>query len=589
MAGFTRYHFHATDREMKSMGPSAVALAMAPAGIEPAAAPFAIGAEAPKLTFHNDEAAARHYLDALWSGQEEAPALLAATAPESPAVMPDLNVSAIRPSAVAENLVVQFEQSANNIPIMGGKATVELTRDRELVSVDAHVADMPSVDPIATVSPADARDKIAAFCGVESTTLANLPGPALMYFHDHDDVWHLVYQFEHVPAAPKELRDSASNERGHGLGASPRMSLVDMTYLVDAHDGEIVLYYSATPWLGLDPASKCKGLDETSAPVDFDGFVNAGGQFEMRDPIRKLRTFDLAFSDILSPAVPGTLVVNASNDFAGANTAAVSAHVNATRVFDFYNDVLKRNGVDDNRLEIVSIVNCTYQRPPGGPNVWRNAVWYNKRMLYGQVVDGGGAVRSLSRYLDVIAHELTHGVTETTAGLKYIFESGALNESFSDIFGVIIANHQTLAAQKLDPNDLSLWKWEIGAGLAAGGGPLRDFQDPTRTGDPDHKSKYVTKSANDDAGGVHTNSNIHNKAAYNVLTATDAAGKRAFTVTEVAQLYYYALTRLSVFATFVDTRTTLKSIAKTIWAGDPALAQEKCDAIDAAYDAVGIV
>src|SRR5689334_18749617 len=108
MAGFTRYHFHALDREMAGIGATAV----------PAGAPAI-----PTVTFHTDEAAARHYLDALWSGEKEQPALLAATAPESPEVMPDLSVAAIKPSPVADNTVVQFAQSANNIPILGGKAT----------------------------------------------------------------------------------------------------------------------------------------------------------------------------------------------------------------------------------------------------------------------------------------------------------------------------------------------------------------------------------------------------------------------------------------------------------------------------------
>ena len=584
MAGFTRYHFHAVDRSMTSMGPVAVGrVARAAASMEAVVPP--VDAEAPTITFHNDEAAARHYLDALWSGQTEAPTLVAATAPDRPEVMPDLHVTSVRESPITNTRVIHFDQSVNNIPVLGGKASVELTQDRELVAVDAHVAEMPAIDPIATISPAAARDAIAALCSVPPSDLAGVPAPLLMYFHDHDDVWHLIYQFEHVAAAPKELRDSAATSRGHGLDASPRMLLLDMTYLVDAHSCEIVLYYSSTPWFDLP--THCQGIDELNAAQAFDGFSN-NGQFEMRDPVRKLRTFDLQFADINSPVVPGTLVVSPAADFANANTAAVSAHVNATRVFDFYNGLLKRNGVDDNRMEIISIVNCTYQRPPGAQNNWRNAVWFNKRMLYGQLFDPAGAARSLSRYLDVIAHELTHGVTESTASLKYIFESGALNESFSDIFGVIIANYTNALARGDDPDDLSKWTWEIGAGLAANGGPLRDFQDPTRTGDPDHKSKYVVKGANDDAGGVHTNSNIHNKAAYNVLTAVDAAGARVFSVIDVAQLYYFTLTRLSVFATFLDTRTTMKNIAKTLWAGNLQLAQQKTDAIDAAYDAAGI-
>jgi bacillolysin len=582
MPGFNRYHFHALDHAVQSLAP--LGLGAIVAGTPLRALPVAAVEGAFKTVFHNDEAAARHYLDTLGGGADAPPALAAINAPESPQTVPDLRLASSQESPLTSTRLLHFTQTVNNVPIMGGKASVELNADRELVGIDAHIADAPNVDQVATLSPSDARERIAGLCGVTIDQLGPLAAPDLMYFHDHDGAWHLIYQFEHVVVAPKEMQESAATSRGHGLDKSPRALLGDMTYLVDAHSGEVVLYYTSTPWF-TDLPTECEGVDELNTLKTFDGFVDSNNVFEMRDPIRKLRTFDLGFSDINSPNVPGTLVTNNASKFTNA-TAAVSAHVNATRVFDFYNDHLKRNGVDDNRMEVVSIVNCTYQLPPGSPASWRNAVWYRKQMLYGQIFDANGKSASLSRYLDVIAHELTHGVTETTSGLKYVFESGALNESFSDIFGVIIANY-TMAQG--DPNDLSKWSWGIGAGLAADGkGPLRDFQDPTRTGDPDHKSKYVVVSQNNDSGGVHTNSNIHNKAAYNVLTAVDAGGARVFTVLDVARLYYLTLTRLTVFATFLDVRETLKNVAKTIWAGNPPMAQQKCDAIDHAYDAVGI-
>lgn len=272
-------------------------------------------------------------------------------------------------------------------------------------------------------------------------------------------------------------------------------------------------------------------------------------------------------------------LVRGEGDPAVASQSADNAYDELGSVRKFYKEKLGRNSIDNAGLNLVANVNFGFQ--------FNNAFWDGVRMVFGE---GDGVIfKDFTGDIDVTGHELTHGVTQYTAGLNYTADqTGALNESFSDIFGVIIANYQNAVAMKADPNDLSLWTWEIGAGLASGGGPLRNFKDPTKTGDPDHKSKYVVKPANADAGGVHTNSNIHNKAAYNVLTAVDAAGNRVFTVIDVAKLYYYTLTRLSVFATFLDTRTTLKSIAKTIWAGNPPLAQAKCDAIDAAYDATGI-
>jgi Zn-dependent metalloprotease len=110
--------------------------------------------------------------------------------------------------------------------------------------------------------------------------------------------------------------------------------------------------------------------------------------------------------------------------------------------------------------------------------------------------------------------------------------------------------------------------------------------DPTRTGDPDHMDDYLHTFS--DNGGVHTNSNIHNKAAHNVLMATDANGERVFTAREVSVLYYLALCRLSSLAKFPDTLESLMDVAKVYWAGDEQERDDKIEAIKGAYQSVGI-
>jgi bacillolysin len=226
------------------------------------------------------------------------------------------------------------------------------------------------------------------------------------------------------------------------------------------------------------------------------------------------------------------------------------------------------------------VVNVTYGAAPGS-RVWRNAVWHNGRMWYGQNAASDGFV-SLSRELDIIAHELTHGVIDHSSQLVYQNESGALNESFCDIVGVIVKNWYGAP----DREDVTTWNWEIGSDFRGPGKPLRDLQDPTRTGMPDHYSNRVTGPA--DYGGVHTNSNIHNKAAYNVLNATDDVGERVLPVRDAATLYYLSLVRLSPRATFREARQLLCDVAKTYYAGDPALRDRKISVIQSAYAAVGI-
>jgi bacillolysin/neutral peptidase B len=349
--------------------------------------------------------------------------------------------------------------------------------------------------------------------------------------------------------------------------------------LVDAHDGEVVFYYSSTPLL--DVPVELSGTDEGDAQVTFWGRKVQSG-YELRDPLRDIATYDLHLADINDAVLADPFtseVASLKEDARGI----VSAHINATKVFNFYKGVLYRDGVDDKGMELIGVVNCTYGADEAPPT-WRNAVWFNNRMWYGQAKGPDGRLVSFARFLDVIAHELTHGVTEYTAGLIYKDQSGALNESFSDIFGIMIKNWDPT---RPDGGDVATWDWELGSGLRQGGLPLRDLSDPSRTGDPAHMDDYVHTAL--DSGGVHTNSNIHNKAAYNVLTAAADQGKPVFTAQEVAYLYYLCLTRLSPSATFDETLDTLVSVAETYFGGDPSAMTRKVATIREAYQDVGIV
>ena len=208
-------------------------------------------------------------------------------------------------------------------------------------------------------------------------------------------------------------------------------------------------------------------------------------------------------------------------------------------------------------------------------------------MWYGQITRDGRLV-SLSRYLDVIGHELTHGVIETTSNLVYATQSGALNESFADVAGVIINNWYTAP----DRHDVDTWDWEIGRGLRSDGRPLRDFADPSRTGHPAHMDDFRPLGPGErpdrfnDQGWVHFNSNIHNKAVHNLLTMKKN-GARVFSVEDVAVLTYLGMARLAPLATFADALQAVVDVAQTYFGGDPTK-KEKIDAIREAYKLVGI-
>lgn len=150
---------------------------------------------------------------------------------------------------------------------------------------------------------------------------------------------------------------------------------------------------------------------------------------------------------------------------------------------------------------------------------------------------------------DVVGHEFAHGVVNYTSNLEYLFQSGALNESFADIFGHFV-----------DPAD-----WLVGEDLP--GGPLRDMSDPPAFGDPDRLSDYYFAPSTTDNGGVHTNSGIHNKAAFlltegGFFNGRQVVGIGAF---KAERLLYATLAGLVETSSFFDARWRALSIAQ-LWA-----------------------
>jgi len=221
-------------------------------------------------------------------------------------------------------------------------------------------------------------------------------------------------------------------------------------------------------------------------------------------------------------ALPGTLV-RGEGDAATGDKAADEAYDGSGRTYDFYNKVFQRNSIDGRGIRIDSSVHYSVD--------FSNAQWNGRQMLYG---DGDG--RLFNRFtaaLDVIGHELTHGVTQYSAALEYHDQPGALNEHFSDVFGIMVKQHALKqSAKKSD--------WLIGVGIFTSGvrgdavrsmkAPGSAYNDPTigRDPQPAHMSNFV--KTHDDSGGVHINSGIPNHAFYLLATslggnAWDVAGK----------------------------------------------------------------
>lgn len=545
--------------------------------------PAAADGDTPAASFTSDEAAARYYLDGLLREDDRA-GMRSIAEPERPGYVPSLVVEAQRDVPVLNTRQVRFAQTHRGVPVFGSAAVVELTGARDLVSVNAQLEEVSGVDPVESISRTEAVQYVATHTGT-ALPAEVAEGGRLVYVKDDDGRWHLAWQLLSVPALPPEDDDPDPDPvdaalLGHGLG---RRGPVAVDYLVDAHDGAILWQYSAVPTV---LPTRCRGVDENGDTQTFLGSVvepGGGDQIALVDPLRSVRTHDRELTDISDPPLlHGDPVHATGSDFGTTNRAAVSAHVNAARVHDFYQSVLQRDSVDDQGMALVSQVNVT-DRDQQAPPELLNAFWWQQMMWYGQTTKDGRLV-SLSRYLDVIAHELTHGVVETTSGLLYQVQSGALNESICDVIGVIVNNH---------PSGVGTWNWELGSGLRPDGRPLRDLSDPARLGYPDHMKDFRAlrpgelPSSRNDWGWVHYNSSITNKAAHNLLTIRQD-GKLVFGVEDVSLLLYLGTARLTSTATFTQLLQSVVDVAQTYFAGD-AERPVKIAAIRQAYGDVGIV
>jgi Zn-dependent metalloprotease len=254
--------------------------------------------------------------------------------------------------------------------------------------------------------------------------------------------------------------------------------------------------------------------------------------------------FDCKHSTRLSDAV----IVRTEQSAQSADTSVNAAFDGLGATRQFYLEVLSRNSIDDRGMRLDGYVHRGVR--------YNNAFWDGQEMVFG---DGDGVIfTDFTGSLDVIGHELTHGVTEYTAGLEYHNQSGALNESMSDVMGSLVK--QWTMKQTAEQAD-----WLIGPEVFTPGieaDALRSLKNPGHAYDndtfgkdpqPAHMDDYVDLPDTDegDNGGVHINSGIPNHAFY---LAAIAIGGNAW---EVAGRIWYQSLRASTpttdFAAFAET------------------------------------
>jgi Zn-dependent metalloprotease len=339
---------------------------------------------------------------------------------------------------------------------------------------------------------------------------------------------------------------------------------------IDAHTGNIVKKASRIRFDGPVAGSGVNVIGQTKSL----NLTLTSGKYYMQDQTKTMTGQIKTYTANNAQTQPGTLVNNTTSTFNTATfKAAVSAHDYAGSVYDFYKNLFNRNSIDNNGMSIISTVHYGSR--------YNNAFWDGTQMVYG---DGDGSTFTyLSGDLDVVAHEMTHGVTERSANLNYENQSGALNESMSDIMGVLVQTYD-----KYNVKGGGIWTfnsadWVVGDQIYTpntAGDALRSLSNPTLYDQPAHMNNYqnLPNTEAGDWGGVHINSGIPNKAGYLLAQAIGCE--------KTARIYYRALTSYMTATTnFQAARNYLVQAATDLYGASST----EVTAVNNAFNSVGIV
>ena len=369
-------------------------------------------------------------------------------------------------------------------------------------------------------------------------------------------------------------------------------------YFVDAHDGHVRLRFSdrkTQSAVGLG-----KGVLGDKKKVSAK---SSGGTFVADDELRPpaVETYDYQgnLSKFLSlqrveDISPSDLAKDADNDWTdGAN---VDAHVHAGYTYDYYYKRFGRHGLDNADVRMINITHVVRRSDLLTQPIevvfdfYLNAFYLGDGvMVYGEGLPPEYTFNRqhwdyLAGGLDVVAHELTHGVTDYSSGLIYEGESGALNESFSDMMGTAVEFYfQPIGSGPLHADYL------CGEDVVTPGG-IRSLANPTVFGDPDHYSERFLGP--EDNGGVHINSGIPNHAYYlaieggtHRLSKVTVQGVGVANRDQIEKVFYRAFTSmLPASADFHTARLATIQAARDLQG--PGSAAER--AVTQAWTAVGV-
>lgn len=458
------------------------------------------------------------------------------------------------------------QQKINGVPVWEGEAIVHLKADGELSLITDALKDGVTVETRPTLTEGDAL--FAAKRMYRGSRFLTEEPRIQLYIYRGEDRDRLAYRVE-----------------------MPRLDGTEETAVpvifVDAHTGEKVFEYN-----NLQTGS---GSSLYSGTVTIDT-SSAGSTFYMEDLTRRQGTFNMNNTGNETTGTGGTQSRFTGTDDiwnATAERAGVDAHWGARWTYDYFKNVHGRNGINGSNgpgttsAGANSGISLVASRVHFGTS-YNNAFWFNNQMSYG---DGDGVNFGPLVTLDIAGHEMTHGITQYTAGLTYANESGALNESMSDVFGALVESYSRGGVVNGDT-------WKIGEQAytpGTSGDALRYMDNPHLAGnggytaddDPDHYAERYTGTA--DSGGVHINSGIGNKA-FHLVAAGGTHHRSGVTVTgigtaDAGRIWYRALTVYMTSSTnFSGARTATLNAATDLFGSSSA----QWTTVATAWCAVGV-
>lgn len=498
-------------------------------------------------------------------------------------VTADIRSGDLRQRSVREDTLIpgrtheRFDQYFQGVRVYGADLARQRTALGQTVSLFGTIYDGITVDTTPSLPQAAAKQRIEELAGAE---LGESRQPELLVL-------------------PRDAQEGGGyvlvwHERVMSLAAGTLMA-----YFIDADTGALVKARNelkAQSAIGLG-----RGVlgDEKKMSVS----PNAS-QFIANDELRPpdIRTFDMKgnLNRVLS-FLNGHLSLTTSDlatddDNVWTDGAAVDAHAYAGFTYDYFFKRFNRRGLNNADIRLVSLVHPVRRQDITSASgsviglFYLNAFYAGDGvMVYGEGLPAGFTAGGqywdfVSGALDIVAHELTHGVTEYTSDLIYQGESGALNEAFSDIMGA----SAEFFFQERGSNNLQA-DWLVGEDVIRPGG-LRSMSNPASHGDPDHYSVRFTGSG--DNGGVHINSGIVNLAFYLAVeggphprTGTPVAGVGFANREQIEKVYYRAFTQLMPAGTnFSQAREITLQAARDLYGAGGAVER----AIAEAWSAVGV-